>query len=427
MKSMAGIPEMRIGILIGSLEVGGAQTMALRLLKLLMHRGHKVFLFTMDKDFEAQIPGDEKTRQEISKRILSLSQNQVRQGTLSKSVSAVRIYFKLLSLVRKNRIDVMLSFMERANIINLLLPSEKMKKIISVRIHIQRLFQKTMLKQWMIKTLYPFLLKRADKINFNSIESSESFRKIFPIDRKKISVIYNFCDADLLEKKSLETPEWEYNYLFDRPVIISSGRLVRQKGHVHLIRAFAELCKTNHDVMLLIIGEGPLLRSLNELCLVLGIKDRVIITGFQKNLMGCIRKAAFFVLPSYVEGFPNALLEAMAIGLPVISADCSSGPRELLAPGTGPELKTKCVDFAAYGVLIPPFNKTIISETAPLLFAEDQLYQAMHILMENTQIRDKYRRVGRLRARMFSEEKMEQKWIDLFKNKMIGTRNKALI
>lgn len=99
------------------------------------------------------------------------------------------------------------------------------------------------------------------------------------------------------------------------------------------------LCRNDSAICLMIIGDGPLKKDLLELIRMLGVHDRVVIAAFQKNLMACIRKASCFVLSSHVEGFPNVLLEAMAIGLPVISTDCSSGPRELLAPATDPMKK----------------------------------------------------------------------------------------
>ncbi len=387
--------------------------MALRLMQLLVRKGASVFLFSLDNTFEVPVPGDEDTREQILSNIICLSTKSVARGVVSKSLSAAGIYLKLEHLLRKKRIDVVISFMERANILNLMLTAPKVR-IISIRIHMQRLKQKTAAKQLLIKWFYPMLLNRAHLINFNSLESAHSFMSEFSVRKKRISIIHNFCNIEMLKKKSLQTADWEYDPIFENPVVVSSGRLLRQKGHMELIRSFARLCRNNSETHLMIIGDGPLKKDLLELIRILGIHDRVVIASFQKNLMACIKKASCFVLSSHVEGFPNVLLEAMAVGLAVISTDCSSGPRELLAPATDPMKKTRSVDMARYGVLTPPFKDLKIKTIEPLSPAEIQLCNAMQLMLEDSALQRHYKKMALVRARMFSEEVIQKKWMDLF-------------
>ena len=118
----------------------------------------------------------------------------------------------------------------------------------------------------------------------------------------------------------------------DRPVILGMGRLTRQKDFETLIEAFSIL-RESIPSRLIILGEGrkrPLLeRKIEEK----GLKDSVSLPGFIPNPYPFLLRADLFVLSSLWEGSPNALTEAMALGVPVVSTDCPSGPREILKGG----------------------------------------------------------------------------------------------
>ena len=134
---------------------------------------------------------------------------------------------------------------------------------------------------------------------------------------------------------------------------MTHGRLIADKGHWQLIRAFAEVRRTNHDLRLVILGQGPLEADLRRLCRDLAVQDEVFFPGFQPNPMPWLVKAHLFVLSSLREGLPGSLLEAMALGVPVVATDCRSGPRELLAPETNPEHKTQSIECTPCGLLTP--------------------------------------------------------------------------
>lgn len=115
--------------------------------------------------------------------------------------------------------------------------------------------------------------------------------------------------------------------------LISVGRLAEQKQFGMLIKVFASLARHNASWSLRIVGEGPLRSALQRQIVELGLEGRVELPGRIMNIGEELAGADAFVLTSEYEGFPNALLEAMAVGLPCVTFDCPSGPREMSMDG----------------------------------------------------------------------------------------------
>lgn len=114
--------------------------------------------------------------------------------------------------------------------------------------------------------------------------------------------------------------------------IITIGRLSKEKGQKLVIEAFSKM-KYKSEWNLQIIGDGPDLESLMKLCINLKIEKQVKFHGHLKDFKNILAEASIFVLPSYFEGFPNALIEAMSIPLVCVSSDCVAGPREIIKNG----------------------------------------------------------------------------------------------
>ena len=169
----------------------------------------------------------------------------------------------------------------------------------------------------------------------------------------------------------------------DTKRIVSVGRLAAQKGHDVLLRAFAEVAREHPEWTLTIVGEGPQRQALLRLAAELGIAERVHFTGEVPEPGEMLATSDFFVMASRYEGFPNALLEAMACGLPVISTT-SVGAQEIVTDGHD-------------GLLTP-----IEDETA--------LAQAMRRLIEDPQLRARLGRNGAAVSERYSLDGIMQRW-----------------
>jgi glycosyltransferase involved in cell wall biosynthesis len=115
--------------------------------------------------------------------------------------------------------------------------------------------------------------------------------------------------------------------------IIGVGRLTEQKQFDHLIEAFAKVARRDPNLDLWIWGEGPLRNALRKQAMDAGLSERVFLPGKTGEPWAEMARAELLVMTSAYEGFPNALLEAMALGVPCISYDCPSGPREITDDG----------------------------------------------------------------------------------------------
>lgn len=232
----------------------------------------------------------------------------------------------------------------------------------------------------------------------------------FGIRKEKIRLIYNPIALKKIHEQSREPIPEAYEPLFRDPVVIHMGRLSNEKGQWHLIRAFSVLKKEVHNAKLIILGEGALRGYLENMIHDFGFEQDVYLLGWQENPYPYLARADVFVLSSLWEGLPDSLLEALGCGLPVISSDCRSGPREILAPSTDYHIQTKDVEHAEYGVLVPVCDGRMYRARDALTKEERILGEAMRDSLRDISQLEAYKKKSQQRAEDFDIEKIIKEW-----------------
>lgn len=143
----------------------------------------------------------------------------------------------------------------------------------------------------------------------------------------RTTTIYNPCDVNAIKQAAVERVDIEKLGLTDKGYMIHVGSFDTMKGHRDLLQAYA---KTAQKLPLVLVGKGKLESEIKQLALQLNIDKCVKFLGFQSNPYPLIASAALMILSSKFEGFGYVIVEAQALGVPVISTDCPFGPRELL-------------------------------------------------------------------------------------------------
>ncbi len=396
---------MKIAILIARLTPYGAERAAIRLGEGFKKRGIDVTIIVTDTPPPVEVK---------NVPVISL----LRGGDLNlfqKFLYAPVQYMRLYRLMKKERIDVLISFMERANIFNLTLLGNH-RRVLTVHTFLKRSFKESgIVRRISTKIIYTLFLHRADQILCVSRASMDDFLNTFTIKSDKLEVMYNPCDIEHVLSLAQEPIEAQYSKLFEGNVVIHVGRFTKDKGQWYLIRAFKKILNTIPDVRLVFLGDGELQGYAESLAKDLGIIDKVYFLGFQQNPFKFISRATVFAFPSLWEGFPVALVEALICKAAVVAADCKSGPRELLAPDTDFSRVTQGIEQSEYGVLIPPFDGEFKNADSPLTKEESMLAEALLILLQDSSLRQRYKQVGCQRTDEFRTDRIVEKWMDVLK------------
>ncbi|HET7873038.1 MAG TPA: glycosyltransferase [Terriglobales bacterium] len=178
------------------------------------------------------------------------------------------------------------------------------------------------------KFFYRFVYPRADRIVCLSEAMRQEFNERFGIGTEKLVHIYNPVDQARIRADAAAAPN---PYCGEGPHIVAAGRLRREKGFDLLIDALPLVRRDVPGAQVTILGEGPEARALKEQVRGLGLDSAVHFAGFQQNPFNYFTHADVFVLPSRLEGMPNALLEALALDTPVVATECVEAIRELHA------------------------------------------------------------------------------------------------
>lgn len=325
---------------------------------------------------------------------------------LLKRIISVRKYKK------KYDIKTCISHLEGANIVNLL---SKVNEKTIITVHNFQSDERKGVNGIIFKVLIKLLYNKADKIIAVSKLIKDDLINNFNIDKNKIDVIYNPFDIEKITRLSEEEIDKNVREILGNNYIISVGRLTKQKGQWHLIKAFSELKKSVSDIKLVILGKGEMEIELKELAIKLGLDKDVIFLGFQNNPFKYIKHAKIFALTSLYEGFPMCIVEAMACGTPIISVDCKSGPREILdIKGDYYSVCNSEIEYKKYGILCPAFSDKDIDFSKNISIEERMFFKALNELINNNEMHKKYSKYGKKRAEELDVKEIIGRWNDIF-------------
>ena len=364
---------MRIALLVSSMGGGGAERVAATLASAWARMGRDVTLVPtyMESSPMAYEAGKgvavAPLEQFVSDRAVRIS------GRMPAKLGALR---KLVAAISP---DVIISFLTNVNIVAIVaLAGIDKPLVISERSDITASVEMPRLLGLARRLLYQF----ADALVVQTERGASRYRQhIFRIPQT--SVIPNPLPQDLHEYRGRVSQQGAGGE------IVALGRLVAAKRFDQLIAAFAQAFREDPAWRLTIWGEGPLRDELKGVIDALHMQERVRLPGATVAPWDCLCSAQIFALSSAYEGFPNAMLEAMALGLPCVAYDCPTGPADLADGGTA-------------AVLVPPGDITSLAEALRALAEQpDRRVQLGQVAAESVRKR-------------FSEEAVLSRWDALF-------------
>ena len=306
---------MKVACIIHSLDGGGAERVMASLCSRLSARGHDVTLITLDDgrgDRHAVDPA-------VKRKHLNVMSNS--RGWLAKFTNTRNRVLRVRAAIVAVAPEVVLSFCDRTNILTLMAARGLSLPVIVSERSDPAQQQLGTAWEWLRDRTY----RQASTIVALTESSADHLRSRFSVP---VNVIPSAVDSPPFDS--------DRNRAIAAKRIVSVGRLEREKGFDRLLSAFANLPPTHHDWSLRIVGEGSARADLERQVALLDLSDRVTMPGWVEPIWDELSSATMFVLPSRYEGFPSALMEAMAIGVPSIAVDCESGPRAIIRdPGWG--------------------------------------------------------------------------------------------
>jgi glycosyltransferase involved in cell wall biosynthesis len=255
------------------------------------------------------------------------------------------------------------------------------------------------------RNLLRSVYNRADRVVVMTDYAMKEMMAQYGIKRKKLVKIPNpVTNPERREEEEV----WKYG----EHTVVCVGRLEDVKQHNVAIRAFAMTAEKIPDARLLILGVGLNAAKLRSLIKSLKLEDKVQLLGFKKNINYYLEHAKVFLMTSKTEGFPNSMLEAMSVGVPVVSIDSPGAPGEILKAESG----SHKVQYGIYGIVTPYINHHYLSKE-PITDEERQLSDAVTELLMDEELWKRYAEASRKRAAMYNMEKIMNCWNRLIEKK----------
>lgn len=354
---------MKILFCLGSFRHGGAERVIANLSESLSRECEISIVLTKKSNLSYQLPKN------IQLEILDNPSNS--SNFLIKNVKRIS---KLNKVIKRINPDIIISFLpEPSYRVLFLKPFHKIPVIVSVR-NDPKIEYKSKLNNLVMKFLY----KRADGFVFQTEEAKSYFSK--KIQDKSV-IILNPLSKDFLKPEFTGVREKK---------IVTVGRLAPQKNQKLLIDAFSKLPKSLKEYKLVIYGVGDLHDELKEQIKKLHLENRVILKGEVQNIQEEIVNASLFVLSSDYEGLPNSLIEAMALGIPVISTNCPCGGPKTL------------INNYQNGILVPVGNQLELTKKIEQVLTDSKL--SNNLSKEARKITD-----------LTNPDKINEKWLNYIK------------
>ncbi len=373
-------PGRHIAMFIYAPTGGGAQRRSITLANAFAERGHRVdFVVVRSRGLNSG---------ELSPRVRMIGfdsrwgpfQARVRRTVRHRGVETALSVPDLARYLRTERPELLLSAASHVNLVALLawrLAGRPMPLVLRVSNHpsanlspfspVQKLARRYL--RWLACRIYPW----ADAVIAVSDGVADELARITRMPRERIRRIYNPVVTPDVLAKAEEPVDHPWLLPDAPPVILGVGGFKVQKDFMTLVRAFKRV-RAVRPARLVILGKGPQRPIIKEIVRKQGLAKDIDMPGYVANPMAWMAKASVFALSSRWEGLPGVLIESMACGCPVVSTDCPSGPREILADGVyGPLVPPDDPDALAQAILktlwLPP-DPRILKRRATLFFLD---------------------------------------------------------